>query len=42
MIEVGKGIGTDQVAVIDIEDQIIEIYLSMDKTIYRGLNMVKI
>ena len=33
MIEVGNTIGLDWVVVIDIEDQIIEIDLSMDKMI---------
>ena len=40
MIEVGNGIGLDQVVVIGIEDQIID--LRMDKTIKKGLNMVRI
>ena len=39
MTEVGNGIEFDQEEVIDIEDQIIEIDLSMDKTIGKGLNM---
>ena len=42
MIEVGNGIGKDQVIVIGIEDQIEEIDLSMDKTIARGFNMFQI
>ena len=42
MIEVGNRIGIDGVVVIGIEDQIIEINLSMDKTIEKSLNMVRI
>ena len=42
MVEAGNGIGLDQVAVIGIEDQIIEIDLSMDTTMQKGLNMVRI
>ena len=40
MIEVGNEIGSDWVVVIDIEDEIIEIELSMEKTIQKGVNMV--
>ena len=40
MIEVSIGIGIDKVVVIGVEDQIID--LSMDKTIEKGLNMVRI
>ena len=36
MIEVGNGIGIDQVIVIGIEDQVIEIVLSIDKTTEKG------
>ena len=42
VIEVGNGIGLDQVLVIDIEDHIIEMEISMDKTIGKSLNMVRI
>ena len=41
MIELDNRIGIGQIAVIDIEGQIIEIDLSMDKAIKEGLNMVR-
>ena len=42
MIEVGNGIGLDQVVVIGIEDQITEIDFSIDKTIKKAIKMVRI
>ena len=42
MTEVGNRKGLDWIVVIDIEDQIIEIALSMDKTMQKGLNTVRI
>ena len=42
MIEVANRIGLVQVVVIDIDDKIIKIDLSMDKTIRKGLKMVRI
>ena len=42
MIEVGNGMDVDQVVVMGIKDQIIEIDLSMDKILDRGLNMLRI
>ena len=42
IIEVGKGIDLVLVVVIDIEFQIIGKDLSTDKTIEKGLNMLRI
>ena len=42
MLEVGNWIGIDQVVVIGIEDQITKMDLSMDKTIKKDLNIVRI
>ena len=42
MIEAGNGIGIDQVVLIGIEDQIIDVDLSVDMPREKDLNMVRI